>query len=414
MTDLFRRQAVDHATRRLDGRVVLAAPLPSAVLGALACLTVFAALGFAATASYSRDESVPGWVAPQGGLIRLTAREGGVVEAIQAHEGDSIASATPVVTLRLSTDLASGDTGKAIANGLSAESKASAAQAIANKEKIEAQVREMIGRRGLMRQELSETQGRVKLMEQRQALAEADAARGELLLTKGFLSKSNMDQLKTTALTAAQDASATRANALELQRQIADLDHEIAAAPADIAAQQAQADVARASMMQRRINSQAQSTFVATAPIDGRIVAIPVEQGQTVPAGAAVAVMTPKGSALTAELYAPSRAAGFIRPGQSVRLMYQAFPYQTFGAGHGVVTSVSRTVLTPSEVAIPGLTVQEPVFRIRVALARQTVAAYGQDVPLQPGMLLSADVVIDKRSLLQWLLDPLYAVGGRA
>jgi membrane fusion protein len=380
----------------------------------LLCLIVFSALLFAANTTYSRNETVSGWVAPEGGLIRLTARAGGIVEAIQAHEGDSISAATPVVALKLSTDLATGDAGKAMDNGLSAETKASAAQAMANKAKLEAQVTEMNSRRSLLLQELIETEGRVKVAEQRQSLAEADVTRSEPLLAKGFLSKSNMDHLKSAVLSAAQDASSTRTAALDLQRQIADLDHEIAAAPADIAAEEAQADAARASLAQRRVTSQTQSTFVAMAPIDGRIVAIPVERGQTVPAGAAVAVMTPKGSALTAELYVPSRAAGFIKSGQAVRLMYQAFPYQTFGAGHGVVTSVSRTVLAPSEIAIPGLTVQEPVFRVRVALDRQSVPAYGHDVPLQPGMLLTADVVIDKRSLLQWLLDPLYAVGRRA
>ena len=93
--------------------------------------------------------------------------------------------------------------------------------------------------------------------------------------------------------------------------------------------------------------------------------------------------------------------------------MYQAYPFQKFGAGDGVVTSVSRTVLAPAEVAIPGLQVAEPVFRVRVRLARDSVEAYGDRLPLQAGMLLSADVVIDRRSLLEWLLDPLYAAGRR-
>ena len=93
--------------------------------------------------------------------------------------------------------------------------------------------------------------------------------------------------------------------------------------------------------------------------------------------------------------------------------MYQAYPHQKFGTGQGVVASVSRTVLAPSEVAIPGLQVQEPVFRVRVKLSRDTITAYGQDLRLQPGMLLSADVIIDRRTLFEWLLDPLYAVGRR-
>jgi membrane fusion protein len=57
---------------------------------------------------------------------------------------------------------------------------------------------------------------------------------------------------------------------------------------------------------------------------------------------------------------------------------------------------------------------QEPVFRVRVSLDRESISAYNETVSLQPGMLLSADIVFDRRSLLQWLFDPIYAVGGRA
>ena len=55
----------------------------------------------------------------------------------------------------------------------------------------------------------------------------------------------------------------------------------------------------------------------------------------------------------------------------------------------------------------------EPVFSARGRLAAQTVQAYGTSVPLRAGMLLSADIVIDRRTLVEWLLDPLYAVGRR-
>ncbi|MEJ0043160.1 MAG: hypothetical protein WDM81_13530 [Rhizomicrobium sp.] len=46
--------------------------------------------------------------------------------------------------------------------------------------------------------------------------------------------------------------------------------------------------------------------------------------------------------------------------------------------------------MAPAEVAIPGVDTKQPVFRVRAALAEQSVRAYGQPVPLQPGMLLSA------------------------
>jgi membrane fusion protein len=130
--------------------------------------------------------------------------------------------------------------------------------------------------------------------------------------------------------------------------------------------------------------------------------------------GGTLAVIIPDGGKIEAELLTPSRAIGFIEPGQEVQLQLQAFPYQRFGLVHGRVKSISSTVMGPSEISIPGLAIQEPVFRVRVALVHEFIDAYGKIYPLQPGMLLSAEIVFDRRTLLQWLFDPLYAVAKRA
>ena len=57
---------------RLDGQVVLAAPLPTALLGGLLIAMVGLAVVFASLATYSRKEEVPGWIVPDAGLIRVT------------------------------------------------------------------------------------------------------------------------------------------------------------------------------------------------------------------------------------------------------------------------------------------------------------------------------------------------------
>ena len=102
-----------------------------------------------------------------------------------------------------------------------------------------------------------------------------------------------------------------------------------------------------------------------------------------------------------------------------MRLRYEAFPHQKFGQYDGVVRSVSRSTVGPAELAgdgapLPGLTAGEPVYRVTVELAAQTATAYGEPVPLQPGMQLEADVLIETRRLYQWVLDPLYSLTGRS
>lgn len=413
MSSLFRPEAVSHATRRLNGEVVLATPLRFRVIAALAVIVVTGAVLFVATASYARKETVVGWLTPDAGLIRLAARQGGVVEAVHVGEGDLVSVGQPVATLRLSTALESGDAYAALLNSLAAQTGAAGSRALAAREALAAEQRQLIARRAALGRELTETRRRIDLQRERVILAKAEVERAETIAAQGYLPRRELDARRSAALAAEQALSELESSALAFEREVGEVTARLGAIPIDRQAADAEARAATAGLDQQRTQTEAQSTYVVVATVAGRVVALPVQRGQTVAPGAALAVVTPQGSTLEAELYAPSRAAGFVRKGQDVRLMYQAFPHQKFGVGKGVVTSVSRTVLAPAEVAIPGLQVQEPVFRVRVRLARSSVTAYGETLPLQPGMLLSADVVIDRRSLLEWLLDPLYAAGRR-
>ena len=130
---------------------------------------------------------------------------------------------------------------------------------------------------------------------------------------------------------------------------------------------------------------------------------------------------------MQAQLFAPSSAVGFLRPAQRVQLRYQAFPYQKFGHHPGQVLQVSRTPLQAADLASLPLSAgsvtgvgadgtplaAEPLYRITVALDEQTVQAYGVAQPLVAGMQLEADVLLDRRRLIEWIFEPLLSVTGR-
>ena len=50
---------------------------------------------------------------------------------------------------------------------------------------------------------------------------------------------------------------------------------------------------------------------------------------------------------------------------------------------------------------------------MRVKLDSSMVKAYGTEVALRPGHTLSADIEIDRRKLIRWMLDPLFAFSGK-
>jgi membrane fusion protein len=120
----------------------------------------------------------------------------------------------------------------------------------------------------------------------------------------------------------------------------------------------------------------------------------------------------PSESALQARLLAPAAAVGFIQPGKEVNLRYAAYPYQRFGHQRGTVSQISKAIVTPNELPSPVQT-PEPFYLVTVVLDRQDILAYGERLPLQPGMTLEADVLLDKRPVYQWVLEPLLSIKGR-
>src|SRR4030095_5533831 len=124
---------------------------------------------------------------------------------------------------------------------------------------------------------------------------------------------------------------------------------------------------------QQIAENDARRRVVVRAPQDGTITAITAEPGQSASPRQALAALLPAGSELEAELYAPSRAAGFLEPGMPVLLRYAAYPYQRFGQAHGQVREVSATAMPADEVAIAIGTsrASEPLYRGRVSLEKQ-------------------------------------------
>jgi membrane fusion protein len=108
------------------------------------------------------------------------------------------------------------------------------------------------------------------------------------------------------------------------------------------------------------------------------------------------------------ELYVPTAAVGFIRPGQEVRLAIDAFPYQQFGTVTARVVDVSAATI-----ARQGPTGFVPVYLVTAKLPRPWIKAFGRHQALAPGMTLTARIVTENRSLLEWLFQPIFAVRNR-
>ncbi|MGV6817716.1 MAG: HlyD family efflux transporter periplasmic adaptor subunit [Thiotrichales bacterium] len=164
-------------------------------------------------------------------------------------------------------------------------------------------------------------------------------------------------------------------------------------------------------LSQRKTELSSRGQQVITAPVTGTIATLGAKSGSSIDSNKVLAEILPSGSTLFAEVYVPSRAIGFVEEGKPVRLMYEAFPHQRFGSGEGSVSKVTNTVLRPEEIPTP-LRMEESAYKARVALNGQSMEAFGREFPLRPGMALRAEIILEERTFLQWLLEPIMARRG--
>ncbi len=176
----------------------------------------------------------------------------------------------------------------------------------------------------------------------------------------------------------------------------------------------------------------AKATTTSAAATAYKVTALSVRPGQAVQAGQTIATLVPvalsvngkqASQAITVEahLFAPSRTAGFLQPGQTVYLRYAAYPYQKFGLHTGHVTAVSDTPFAANELP-PNLASQlmaqnqgsEALYRINVQLDAQSITSYGDAIALKPGLTLEADVLQERRKVWEWALEPLLAARANA
>ncbi len=271
----------------------------------------------------------------------------------------------------------------------------------------------------LLRVEGSHLTREIDLQRARLLLANKGLERNRLMRAQDLIALPKLEQSEQEALDIA-----TRVQTL--QRQRATLQNETQTAEASLQqvsfrrqTQLGEIQRTRASVEQDIAETESRREALIVAPRDGVVSGIQPELGASVNTNTPLFNIVPVGSKLEAHIYAPSRVIGFLQRGQPVLLRYQSFPFQKFGSHSGKVADVSRSALSPAELNQPlsGLSslsgTNEPVYRITVSLDEQAVLAYGETIPLKPGMQFDADILIESRRLIEWILDPLYTITGR-
>lgn len=417
---LFRPQVLVEQQSQWLGTVLLK-PRPSQRwFTAIALVLTAGILSLLFCASYARKAHVGGWLVPEQGVARVFASQPGVVTNFFVKEGDAVRKGQPLVAL--STEQQSvnlGDTQASIARAMAARRESLLQEGRQNQQLLKQQSKAITDRLTALSLEQAQLKEEIDLQRSRLQLAIKTEERQKDLVDRGFISQ---QQLQTAAEARIEQAAKLRAlerNRMILQRDRLGLEGELRDLPIKFQAQDASIARNISVIGQELAEAEARREIVVPAPQDGTVSAVQVELGGGVKPAVPLLSIIPSGTRLEAHLYAPSRAIGFLQAGQRVLLRYQAYPYQKFGHYEGTISSIAKSAISPAElppqlaglVNAPGST--EAVYRVTVRLNTQDVTAYGKALRLQPNMQLDADIVLERRRLYEWVLDPLYSFTGK-
>jgi membrane fusion protein len=140
-------------------------------------------------------------------------------------------------------------------------------------------------------------------------------------------------------------------------------------------------------------------SLVTRAPCSGTVVRLHVRNaGAVVHEGDLLAEVVCADETLQAEILLPERGLALVRVGQPVKLMYDAFPYQRYGVHFARLRWVS-----PASTVVDG----RSVFRAFADLDAEAIGVEGQSRPVLPGMSGRAAVIVGRRSLASYAIEPL-------
>ena len=420
-TSLFRQQALEAQKTTGYGRILLIRPASFTVLTSVSVLLGLLVVALFYFGSYTRRTPVVGQLVSAQGLVRVYAMQSGVVVRRHVIEGQQVRQGDVLYVVSSDRAATAGQGVQAQISQQVMQRQQSLALEIAKTRQVQADdLRQVRGQIDGIRRELAQIDSLMSEQQRREALARTAVDRYSGLVQKGFASQEQLQQQQEALLDQSSRYQTLSRDRINLQAELDRQTRELDALPLRQQTVLAQLDRSLTQTAQELTQSEAQRELRILAPENGTVTAVLADLGQGVEPARPLLSIVPRNSRLEAQLYVPSRAAGFIQQGQPVLLRYQAFPYQKFGQAQGTVTQVSRTALSPAELVASGLPLDatvlaraEPVYRVTVHVPQQAVKAYGIWQPLQAGMVLDADILQEKRRLYEWVLEPLLTVSGR-
>lgn len=400
--NLFRKEAINAFSQRKYGKPIAFIPNLWIIFTLLLLFIFTITAWYLSSISYSRKETVSGWLVPDMGVLKITTPEGGYIDSVYVNEGD-LANKGKVLA---KVAIAAPNTNVAISSMSSSQDRKKRQRDLNRQIEIERKV-------AINRAEAIEIA--IDAKEKEQELIRDQIERQEIivkLLTKDTSVPVETNSVDKTDLNMMKELHQHRVRLFSLNEKkinvaltLASLKNQIDGLnlESEIKLSRITNEIIRFTSQKDELN---QRLINIVSPVDGRVSNLHFRTGDSVRSFSTLASLIPSDSKIQAEMYITSRAVAFVEQDMKVRLMVDAFPHRKYGVVTGTIKSISNSSLTPNEVPLPSNTT-EGRYKVIATLDSDKLRAFNKEFSFKPGMTFRAEIILESRTLFQLIFEPI-------
>lgn len=407
---LFRKEAVDARSLHLLGDAEMGQPLSLKVWVLIIFCVFFIFVYFLCIATYSRKEIFAGYLVSQAGQVNVHIEDVGTIAEVYVTEDQIVQKGQKLFSLETDNSLES----RSDVNKFIIRSSELQIENLSNRSDL---LKELVSQKTAYHENSAETisdkiileSRRHKLYSERLKHAEVKLAKLEKLLEKRLVSEDSIIEARDKVLFERLASEQISISILDLEKSLRDRKYQTKIDHIEDIEKLGDLELQIQQLEQQIFLQRKQISSIITAPTYGKVTSLQAKVGVSISSQQLALSIIPEESDLEAEIFIPIRSIGFVQIGNRVHLRYDSFPHEIYGSYPGSITSISKTVLTPSQITGPFI-IQEPMYKATLRLDKNMVYLNNKEFSLQQDMTFQADMAIDNRPLYQWIFRPIVDV----
>ncbi|WP_144391558.1 HlyD family efflux transporter periplasmic adaptor subunit [Pleionea sediminis] len=408
--ELFRKEAIQFSESSRQGKVLIAHPVRLTVIIYLLIALFVITLLFSMFVDYEQTRSARGQIRPALQSEKVTAPQGTSIVEIFVSDGDQVSAGDPLFKVKnRNFDIQGNDLLESNKSTIQSTLELLNEQLEITRSSYKEKKSVLTSRMAIDKNKLNTLKDSLSKYELKHQLMKEQIGNFERLFNKNQISKSELYNKRIELIDFEIGMNQIKQDIDSIKNQILSTKEALIQLDLSQDSENSRLLVSIEDKKQMLIQISGEKEQIIKAGISGVVTNFTNSQGSKLSSSDTIMQIVPQDSPLLAEVYLASQDIAFVKKGQKVKLALDSFPYQKYGYASGIVSSISETAMGDLG-TVQTINSKDNHYRVLVQLEDSSLEHKGKQLKFVPGMMLKGFIYGDKRSLFEWVFEPVYGL----